>query len=351
MPTRWIGRAGSDALHAGELHPVVEGMRRPISPDAAAGDAAVCGSPVQALAIRGAGRHYVCRYQGEWVMGKGRWLGVCLLGFACVAFARGDLGAVRKQAEASMLVKGSITIAADGSVAGHELERPEKLPPGVVALIGQSLPKWRFEPVMENGEAHETTARMSLLVVANKSDPEHFTVRIRSAQFGDLNPVASDGIGRKKMGGPQYPGEAMAAGVSGTVYLAFRVDREGRVADVAVEQVNLKVVDDERHMAHWREVLAAPVLRAATRWRFTTPTTGRHVDDALWSGRVAVEYHLNPKMPGYGQWVPYIPGPRQHVSWLDADGKDIAGSPDALGSGEIALVGQGPRLLTPLSQG
>lgn len=288
------------------------------------------------------------------MMDRRWWLGAMMAASAMVAFAGNgeELSLVRKQAEASMLVTGSLTITTDGAVKGHELEHPEKLPPGVVALIEKTLPTWRFEPVQENGIAHEATAAMSLLVVANKVDEDRFSVRIRSAQFRETPQVASDSVSKKRMSPPQYPLDAFFSGVRGTVYLVVRIDREGRVADAAVEQVNLRVIDSEQQMRHWREVLAAPALKAAMRWRFNPPTTGRYVGKAFWSARVPVDYRVEGEgSPKYGDWRPYIPGPRQPITWLDKFGNDSASSPEALAAGGLYPIGEGLRLLTPLEAG
>jgi TonB family protein len=287
-------------------------------------------------------------------MDKRWWAGLMMAVCATVAIARDRAGtsAVLKQAEASMLVAGSLTIATDGSVSGYALDHREKLPPGVVALVEQALPKWRFEPVQTNGVAHEASAAMSLLVVANKVDGDRFTVRIRSAQFRETPRQSSDSVSSKSMPPPQYPLDAFFSGVRGTVYLVVRIDRDGRVADASVEQVNLRVLDSEAQMRHWREVLAAPALKAAKRWRFNPPTTGKHVGDAFWSARVPVDYRFEGETsPKYGGWSPYIPGPRQTISWLNKFGEDTASSPEALASGGIYPVGEGLRLLTPLEAG
>jgi hypothetical protein len=283
---------------------------------------------------------------------KGRyWIGACLMACAFVAVAASGNAAVRKQVEASMLLTGTIDIGVDGSVTGHALDHADKLEAGVIGLVDRTLPAWRFEPVVEDGKAHKATAKMSLLIVANKLDADHFTVRIRSANFAEDRPLTEAGIGRKEMAPPKYPAEAYRSGVTGTVYLLVRVDRQGRVADVAAEQVNLRIIDSERQMRHWRDVLAEPALKAARNWQFNPPTARQKMDGGFWSVRVPVSYALVDEAAKYGKWEPYVPGPRQDVPWLNSASEGPASSPDALVAGGVYEVGQGLRLLTPLGDG
>lgn len=71
--------------------------------------------------------------------------GFTLMLLACAAWAGGQ-GAARKQAEASMLITGTIGIAPDGMVSDAVLDSPEKIPPGVVDMVQEQVRDWRFEP-------------------------------------------------------------------------------------------------------------------------------------------------------------------------------------------------------------
>jgi hypothetical protein len=129
----------------------------------------------------------------------------------------------------------------------------------------------------------------------------------------------------------------------------MRINRDGRVADVFAEQVNLRVVGSEREMEQMREMLTRPAIAATRRWTFTIPTTGDEADAEYWSLRVPVEYVLGDTLPGYGEWQVYIPGPRQKAPWsareLRADE-----SPDAMVAGRVYQEGRGLKLLTPLGE-
>ena len=284
---------------------------------------------------------------------KGRyWVGACLMACAFAAFAAGGTTAVRAQVEASLLLTGSITVASDGRVSAHTLDKPDKLEPGIIAMINETVPNWRFEPVLQNGKAIAATAKMSFRVVANKVDADHYAMRIRNASFWmpDVAPTRSTGKTiRKEMTPPRYPAVAYRSGVAGTVYLVARLDTDGHVLDVVAEQVNLSLVASEREMDYFRDVLAAPALRAVRSWRLNPATDEEMASGKIRTVRVPVAYRLD-REPGYGRWEPYVPGPKQRIPWLTDEANERS-SPDALVAGGVYQFGEGLRLLTPLGDG
>lgn len=129
---------------------------------------------------------------------------------------------IDKQIEASMVVTGSIEVEPDGSVSGYKLDKPEKLPPGVVDLVAKTVPAWRFEPVVVNSNAVAARAKMSVLVFARQLAPERYEIGIRSANFGDEN-APGESVTAKKMDPPRYPCERTSrAGRDARLTSAFR---------------------------------------------------------------------------------------------------------------------------------
>lgn len=286
----------------------------------------------------------VARMKKQWL------LGLAALAMTGLAVAAGP-GAARKRAEASMLVTGDITVASDGSVTGYTLDRQDKIPPEVVSLIGRVAPTWRFEPVKQNGQAVAAKAHMSVRLLAQRQSPDSksYVVHIAGANFGEEG-AGGESISYATRSAPGYPSNAVAAGVQGTVYLLIRVGRDGKVADVGVEQVNLGVVGTETEMKVWRNVLANPAVRVARSWIFNLPTKGMHVNDPEYVARVPITYHLNKGIARddlYGTWESYVPGPKEVISWA----KDSGGSADALPDDGLYLVNSGLKLITPLDNG
>lgn len=144
-----------------------------------------------------------------------------LLGLFCVLLSGATLAAgpnaVRKRAQASMLVTGSVEVAPDGSVRGYAIDQPDQLPPVVVDLIRKNVPTWTFVPVLVDGRPVAAKAKMSLRMVAKRIDDQHESIGITGAQFGQKDADAAEDISYKNHPSPQYPGLSLRAHVSGTV--------------------------------------------------------------------------------------------------------------------------------------
>lgn len=255
-----------------------------------------------------------------------------------------------------MLVTGQVMIETDGAVSEVVIDQRDRLPPAAVDLIERAAAGWRFEPILVDGQPRAARTPMSLRLVARRGDDETYLLSIASGHFGEAGvpgvDIGPDWVRSDQLRPPVYPQAALAMGAKGTVYLIVRVGRDGKVADAFAEQVNLKVVGNERAMEEMRELLSRSALRAAQRWTFIPPTEGDSADDDFWFVRVPVEFvFVGEKQPGYGEWSAYVPGPRQTPPWraLDLDGFDI--SPDALIAGGIYEIGKGRKLLTPLEGG
>ncbi|WP_147653555.1 hypothetical protein [Vulcaniibacterium gelatinicum] len=275
------------------------------------------------------------------------WIWVVLLSWLVAGTLQaGKLDEVRRQVESSRLVTGTIDITADGSVLGHALDDPDRLPQGVRALIAQTVPAWRFAPVQLEPGTSRGRARMSLRLVARKDADGNYRVGIVNAHFG--NPARpGERVESLRVTPPRYPPTALAWGVGGTASVVLKVGRDGLVEDALVEQVNLRAIASEKDMANFRDMLAGAALRGARRWQFQPPTRGNETDAPFWSVRVPVTFVApGQQQPKDTEWHSYVPGPRQPIPWEPAQPAD---GPDALASDSIhPLDRSGPRLLTPL---
>lgn len=276
-------------------------------------------------------------------------LGVVGLLLAGVALAAGP-AAVRARVQASMLVSGSITVAPDGTVKSDVIDHPEKLPAPVVNLIERSVSTWRFVPVVRDAQPVMAKAAMSLRIVAKPVGKGNFSISIEGANFNQPSPEQMARAKRREP--PVYPRAAIRAGVSGTVYLVLRLDRQGKVADAAIEQVNIGEVASDPELARWRRVLADASLSAARRWTFLPLGSGKDHAAPYRIARVPITFSLyRSGMPrsgeDYGRWKAYVPGPLQPVPWIDQ--RMLSGGVDALPDGVVYLVAQSLQLTTPLA--
>jgi hypothetical protein len=281
------------------------------------------------------------------------------LAAAAGAMAAGP-AAVRRQAEASMLVTGTIQEDPAGKVSGFTLDQKDKLPAAVVEMLDRRVPAWTFEPVKVDGRPAHVRTQMSVRLIAKKIDETHYEVRIGGTGFGDVAEKAThestaaerrrerqEGVCHVDIRPPSYPRDAARAGVASSVYLLLKVDREGRVLDAVAEQVNLKVVDSEAGMERWRQKFTSASLATARKWCLEPPQDLKP-EEAYFVARVPVMFWLQPP-PAYGQWDAYVPGPRQRSPWQSAsDGEGF--SPDTLAPGRAYTVGSGLKLLTDPSK-
>ncbi|MXV06468.1 protein tonB [Xanthomonas sp. LMG 9002] len=275
-----------------------------------------------------------------------------LLAFAAVAADGVGPGAVRKQIESSMLVSGTIDIEPSGKVSALALDQQERLPKGVVGFVRSTVMQWTFAPGLRDGKPVPARTPMTLRLIAKRLQGDDYQVEIRGADFSHYDPSDRSVVTSIQMKPPAYPQAAYSVGAAGSAYLVLKVGRDGRVADAAVEQVNLRVVASEQQMQQLRDVLGKSALGAARKWTFRPPSEGKDVDAPYWTVRVPVNYALSDTRrdasSSYGRWTSYVPGPRQRAPWITS--QDAAGfSPDLLPAGGVYMAdGTGPRLLTPL---
>jgi len=277
--------------------------------------------------------------------------GGALLGLA-MAMAAASMQAVAiKQApiEASMQVTGTLSIDAAGAVSGFTLDEREKLPAQVTALLERTLPALRFERTPNGDGSRPVQAKMTLQVLATQADAEHMTISLHHARFVEAEPPVTERISVEHRVPLHYPYEALKVEMTATVYVAVRIDRNGRVIDAQARQVNLGRPDTETRMRQLRAVFAKPTLEAVRHFTFNVPKIGPHANDADFSGVLPVQYVINGVVPRYGQWTVYVPGPKAEIAWLDRE--DAADDSEAVRDGEFAQSGTGLKLLTPIGGG
>lgn len=257
--------------------------------------------------------------------------------------------AVRKQAESSLRVTGSIVIDTDGSVQAHALDPNASLTPVLAAFVDKTLSQWRFEPIEVAGKVVRAEVPMSLRLVAKQADDGSYSISIAGTHFGSRAKAAATDVPQgARMNPPEYPKSAMHMGGKGTVYLVVRIGSDGRVMNVDAEQVNLRVAGTMGQMANLRRQFTDAALRAARNWTFVPPTTSEEAGKDSWLARVPVDFRLGgEREPKPDQWETYIPGPRNtNMPWAQEHLK-AAGSPDALPDSGIYPLREGAKLLTP----
>jgi hypothetical protein len=287
-----------------------------------------------------------------------------------VAVTGGAVLAATPNVEASMVVTGTITVNPQGGVQSYTVQDSDKLPPAVQQIIQTTVSRWQFVPIMADGKAVSAEAGMSLRIVADMTDEQHATIRVASAAFGCEARPRSNLPGECPAGTvvryvrrqpPDYPIEAVRAGVGGEVFLVIQVGRDGQVTQAAARQVNLYRTTDEP--AYYRKMLAEASLQAARKWHFNIPTTGPDAAKDHWIVQVPINYTVGGvpsdacgaipcRRPNPYAWRAYIPGPVQDIPW---DHEDTSGtsstSGDAIASGGLFVRDTRFVLKTALADG
>lgn len=268
---------------------------------------------------------------------------LCLAGTMQAAHAGSDASDFR----ASLLVKGTIKVSDQGKVTGYTLDQPGKLPRVVVGMLQRAIPTWRFHPAVRGGHPVAVTATMHARFVATPIGDHRFNIRLEGTTYDDGLPSTT----RVRFEGPHpkpvYPAKARREHVSGIVFVILRINRHGGVDKAAVRQVDLTSRGGPAEMAHARKLLAHAALTVARTWHFAIPTTGAHARDEYWNGRVAIVFRLHGRghpLPGYGQWVPYIPGPPRYIPWVSKH--ELARS-TAQPGGSLQMLGGDLRRINP----
>lgn len=260
------------------------------------------------------------------------------------------------QVEASMLVTGTVHIAPNGNVTSYSLDKAAKLPDGVKKVVAKTVPSWTFKPILVEGKRMAGVSRMYLRLVAKPLSDDKYAVSIRGARFGKPGSRHGVAYGNEHRPHPNYPMVARRDYMGGSVFLVARVNRQGKVAKVAVEQVNLDRFSTPTEMKRCRQAFTRASERAVKDWTFRPPTKGPKVAADHWDVRIPIAFRLarfgthRARASTYGKWQVYAPGPHTKVAWLDDD-QGPAGSADAMPNGALATVGQSRHLLTPLSGG
>lgn len=258
---------------------------------------------------------------------------------------------VRQQAEASMVLTGQIDIGTDGQVEAFQIDKRGQVNDAIARFVEGAVQAWRFQPVLVDGQVVKARSPVSLRLGGRINPDGGQQVTLLAASFQQYDPTSTDDVTRLKMPPPAYPEDVYRAGGRGDVLLLVQVGRDGKVMDVATEQVNLRVIANEAAMRQMRDKLSRVSMAAARKWTFKAPTTGEHKEDASWTVRVPVTFAFHGEEMRYGKWDAYIPGPRQQAQWRADKALGADANADLLPAGGVFMAdaaSKGPQLLTPL---
>lgn len=250
-----------------------------------------------------------------------------------------ETGDLRNQVVGSMRLTGTLVVGADGAITAYAIDHSEKVPPEVLRHVARYVPRWRV--VKSDGGAGNK--RFGVRVMATPRGDGLFALSLVGASIMEKQRPEEEIVADGRLKRPSYPRSLGGIGVSGTVYVAAKVGRDGEVEDFVTEQVNLNFVGTPAEVAQARADFAAHTAAAVRQWKFRLPKVGPYAGQPSLVVRVPVGYII--KRLGYAEWEYYVPGPRRAVPWVQVeDGM-------ALGAGEAGVpqvLGMGPRMETSL---
>lgn len=255
--------------------------------------------------------------------------------------------------ESSAVLKGSVVVSKDGSVLDVSINDGVRFDPVIVDFVRTYVSQVRFEPVKVDGQVVNAKAAMAVRVVLKELPSGEYNMRVKGLWFGAETDMSTDSVQFApgvKQTPIHYPEAAHQAGVQGTVYLLLLIDRQGRVADLVAEQVNLRVTDTKGVRTPFRRTLADAAIRTAKDWKFVVPTTGKLASEDSWMVRVPVDFSFKVAGVPYQAplWESYVPGPYTPAPWdLNPNG-DAA---DAIVDGDLHTEGNDLKPLSSIDQG
>src|SRR2546427_30514 len=176
--------------------------------------------------------------------------------------------AVRATAEMSMVLSGQIEVTPEGAVSSLVLDQKSMLSPSIASFVEGTIGGWRFEPTLRDGKAVAARAPLRVRLRGKAMADGGYEVSMTSVNFSEYDEKATDSVTQGRMTPPRYPEEVYRSGGQGEVLLVVRIARDGTVADVVAEQVNMTVVGRERTLAKMREILARAAVSSARKWTF-----------------------------------------------------------------------------------
>lgn len=243
---------------------------------------------------------------------------------------------MRGQVVGSMRLSGTLVVAADGAITAYAIDRPEKIPPPVLQHVARHVSHWR----VIRPEDHAGEKRFSVRVMATPQGNGDHALSLVGASITRKGKAEEDIAVVSRPRRVQYPRAYREVGVGGTVHVALKVGRDGKVQDLATEQVNLDFVGTPSEVVQARADFAAQTAAALRQWSFRMPVAGPFAGAPYVVTRVSVHYTVKPAL-GYGEWEYYIPGPQRAAPWIEQEGLAAIGVGEA---GVPQLVGVEPRL-------
>lgn len=212
-------------------------------------------------------------------------------------------------------VRGELVIGPQGEV--QQVEVAAGPPSAVRHFVRGAVGGWRFEPVLEAGQAATVRTGFALSVLA-RPEGDGFELTIEGAWFGSEHPLAAG------QATPRMPARATRTGIGGLVVVAARLAADGRVEAVHAYHSGLEAAPISTMAAQGlRQAYEHSALAAAARWRLDTA----QLPADLPGRTVLIPVHFSHGPKDARRLVRFDMGEPRPAPWLDADPFAGAASP------------------------
>lgn len=234
-------------------------------------------------------------------------------GFAAILIVLAGLAQAAQVQHFTASVEGRITIGPEGQVVAAHFDDADWMDARVREGYLQKISAWRFEPIIENGQAVTATAPMHLRLAAQRDGASRSArFMIEEAIFPSPEEKAEE-LARLEQADlskrPTYPAKAARNGLGAWVFVVARLGEAGVPESVAVESVVLTGPNPGAHQTHLAASFRASALTAAEGWRFGHAQPGELV-------RIPVKYTPPRDAPARLGWEQVFPVAQDIPEWL-----------------------------------
>lgn len=230
-------------------------------------------------------------------------------------------------------VDGEVAIDQHGAVYQHTLDTI--LTPEVKKLVDSAISKWRFEPVLRNGKPVSAKSNMYLTLTAMPISGG-YRLSIERVRFYN-NRQAAQRVA------PEYPFDALRAGIGAELLVALRVNKAGDVLDVAVVQGELQSKRG-RASASILTSFEKAAKAAFRKWKYEPTEDDDASDTTLLTVMSFTTGDMSSAPVG---WRSADKARQNPIPWLQ--GAEHGFDAEGLRHGETVALGGGLKLQTPVT--
>ena len=217
-----------------------------------------------------------------------------------------------------------IVIDAQGHPSGFGVDT--KVPDALRASLERTALRWKFHPVLVEGEARAVRTPVRITLAAREQEGERYQVKVENVLFPandfaekEAGEAGAPRLSARRLNPPQYPKALQQLGISGNVLVAIRFNPDGSTAEVqATQSAILQSEGRDRVMRAVQEEFEKAALAAARRWQANVNLNGAAPDASNLTATVLVSFRMTGAQldANDGRWRLETRGEWRRIAWL-----------------------------------